>query len=220
MVKRFFLDTETTGVEIQESYIIEIGGVIEYKDVYEEFVLYSRPIEPDYVLSEEAMEKHGFTREDIDSYPSCQEAYSSLLSILEKHIDKYNKTDKLFCYGYGAEFDMKHLRKFFEENDDKYFGAWFWHPWVDVMSLVMHSLVEERHRLENFKLATVAKYLGIAVDEEMLHRTMYDNYLCREVFTRVAKNEVIKRTVEDVKRERMRRALRRHQSTIVDDIPF
>lgn len=218
MIKRFFLDTETTGVEIQDSYIIEIGGIIEYGNVYEEFALNSRPIEPDYELSTEAAIVHGLTREDIDKFPSCQESHTSLIDILEKHIDRYNKTDKFFCYGYGAEFDMKHLRKFFQENDDQYFGSWFWHPWIDVMSLVMHSLTEERHRLENFKLSTVARYLGIEVDEERLHGTLYDNYLCREIFMKVSKNEVAKKTVEDVKQERMRRAFKRHQRN--EDIPF
>lgn len=36
--------------------------------------------------------------------------------------------------------------------------------------------------MENFKLATVAKFMGINVDEEALHDAFYDIYLTREIY--------------------------------------
>ena len=218
MIKKLFLDTETTTAEIGDGHIIEIGGIIEYGKTYKEFVLNAQPADFEYVLKEEATDKHGFSREDIDKFPTCQQAYGSLIEILEKHVDRYDKTDKFVMYGYGAEFDNQFLRKFFLENNDNFFGSWFWHPWVDVMSLAMNSLAEERHRIENFQLSTVAEYLGIEVEKEKLHGTRYDNYLCMEVFEKVDKGGMKEKTKGDIVSQKLGRAFKRSQRH--EEVPF
>ncbi len=50
------------------------------------------------------------------------------------------------------------------------------------MVLASNKLKNERHKLENFKLSTVAKYLGVNVDETKLHDAYYDIYLTKEVY--------------------------------------
>lgn len=218
MIKKLFLDTETTGVEVQDNAIIEIGLVVNYDNTYEEYLLNCRPFDLDYKLSKESEEKYGFTREIIDKFPSSEQTYKTLIDILDIYVDRYNKMDKFVVYGYGAEFDVQFLRKFFLENDDKYFGAWFWHPWVDIMSLAMHNLADQRHRLENFRLTTVAEYLGVSVDNEKLHGALYDAQLCRQVYMKISGKEVERRPKKDIFTERIRRAYDRSQEK--DDIPF
>jgi hypothetical protein len=45
--------------------------------------------------------------------------------------------------------------------------------------------MDERHRLVNFKLATVAAHMGIEVDQESLHDSLYDVSLTIELFERL-----------------------------------
>ena len=158
MIKKLFLDTENTTAEIGDGHIIEIGGIIEYGKTYKEFVLNAQPADFEYVLKEEATDKHGFSREDIDKFPTCQQAYSSLIEILEKHVDRYDKTDKFVMYGYGAEFDNQFLRKFFLENNDNFFGSWFDIEGKKQTGYYLgHQIVKSWEKEENFKKIAIMK---------------------------------------------------------------
>ena len=213
MIKKLFLDTETTGVEIEESHVIEIGMIIEYGNIYKEHILNCAPSDPDYSLTEIAEEKHGYSREDIDKFPSSIETYNSLIKILGGHVNKFDRTDKFVVYGYGAEFDVQMMRKFFLCNGDNFFGSHFWHPWVDIMTLAMNYLADQRHRLENFKLGTVAEYLGIETDNKKLHGALYDAWLCKEILRKINGEEKVEHSVEDVRKSKLERAFRRHQKS-------
>lgn len=108
---------------------------------------------------------------------------SQRYKMLGKYVDKYDKQDKFFLVGYNnASFDNQFLRGFFSQNGDNYFGSWFWSNSIDVMVLASHHLASRRHEMENFKLATVAKFMGINVDDEALHDAFYDIYLTKEVY--------------------------------------
>ena len=112
--------------------------------------------------------------------------------MLDKYVDRFNKKDKFFLVGYNnASFDNQFLRKFFEDNGDKYFGSWFWSNSIDVMVLASAYLATRRPDMENFKLSTVAKTLGVNVDDELLHNALYDIRLTKAVFDIVTKNIMI-----------------------------
>ena len=109
--------------------------------------------------------------------------------MLEKYVDKYNKKDKFFLVGYNnAAFDNPFLRGFFLQNGDQYFGSWFWSNTIDVMVLASAYLATRRPDMENFKLSTVAKTLGVNVDDESLHNALYDIRLTKAVFDIVTRN--------------------------------
>ena len=50
------------------------------------------------------------------------------------------------------------------------------------MVLASFYLRKERAKLVDFKLKTVAQYLGIEIDESKLHDAEYDIYLTIEIF--------------------------------------
>jgi hypothetical protein len=89
---------------------------------------------------------------------------------------------KFHFVAYNAVFDAKHLRAWFEKNNDVYFGSWFFHPPIDVMGLAAVVLMNKRSSLPDFKLVTVAKVLGVKVDETKLHDAAYDIRLTREMY--------------------------------------
>lgn len=67
--------------------------------------------------------------------------------------------------------------------------AWFWSNSIDVMVLASAYLATRRPDMENFKLSTVAKTLGVNVDNESLHNALYDIRLTKAVFDIVTRND-------------------------------
>ena len=109
--------------------------------------------------------------------------------MLGKYVNKFNKTDKLHLAGFNnAPFDNQFFRAFFTQNRDNFFGSWFWSDTIDVMCLASNYLRNERHKMENFKLKTVAAYLGVEVEEDKLHDALYDIYLTQKIYEIVTQN--------------------------------
>ena len=163
------------------------GQIVIDGEVKESFDYHVRP-NPNAVIEDEALNVAGVTREQVLAYPPMQEVYNQFVATLGKYVNKYDKKDKFFLVGYNnAAFDNQFLRGFFLQNGDKYFGSWFWSNTIDVMVLASAYLVTRRPDMENFKLSTVAKTLGIEVKDESLHDAMYDIELTHEIFKIVTK---------------------------------
>jgi DNA polymerase-3 subunit epsilon len=112
--------------------------------------------------------------------------YYELLEDLDDHVDKYDKADKMFQLGYNiASFDSPFLRNFFYQNGNQYFGSYFWADVLDVRVLAAQYLAGEREKLPNFRLSTVAEYVGIPVEEERLHEAKYDLELTWKLYKKV-----------------------------------
>lgn len=183
MRKLFIYDVETTGLDHSKHGIHQLSYLIVINDeVKVEANLLIKP-NPGIVVEDEALAIGNVTREMLQSYKPASENYHLLLQELSKYVDKYNKKDKFHLVGYNnASFDNQFLRAFFQQNNDKYFGSWFWADTIDVMCLASNSLSFVRSEMVNFKLVTVAKAFGIHVDEEQLHYASYDLYLTKAIF--------------------------------------
>lgn len=183
MEKLFYYDLETTGTRFWKNGIHQISGAIKVDgEIKERFDFKVRPFEK-AVIEEEALKVAGVTMEQVMAYPSMREVYSKLTSMLSKYVDKFNKKDKFHLVGYNnASFDNPFFRAFFVQNNDNYFGSWFWSDSIDVMVMASNKLRNVRHELTDFKQATVAKYLGIEIDETKLHDAEYDIDVCMKIF--------------------------------------
>lgn len=182
-MKLFFFDLETTGVNPAKNGIHQISGEIIIDGITKESFDFKVQPNPKAIIEEEALNVAGVTKDQIMAYPSMKVVYSEIIKMLSKYVDKFNKTDKFFLVGYNnASFDNQFFRGFFMQNNDNYFGSWFWSNSYDVMVLATPYLAEKRHLMENFKLPTVAKFLGIETDESKLHDAGYDIYLTKCIF--------------------------------------
>lgn len=188
MSKIVFIDLETTGVNYWQHGLHQISGYIEIDGaVKEQFNFHVRPHER-AKIEIEALNASNVTEEQIMAYPHMSEVYPQLVKLLGKYVNKFDKKDKYFLSGYNvAAFDCNFLRGFFVQNDDKYFGSWFWPNTLDVNVLATQYLINKRTELIDFKLKTVASYLGINVDESKLHDAIYDIYLTREIYYKIIK---------------------------------
>lgn len=186
--KRFYFDLETTGTDPKLHSFFQLAALIEIDNKVEEtIVLWCKP---ERTLDPDTLKFHEMTVDDFnaDKFMDPVEFYKTLLKALGKYVNKYNKQDKFHCVGYNCHsFDMEFFREFFGLRQDKYFGSWFWHPSLDVMCIAAELLQRERHLLPNFKNLTVAKHLGIEIDETQAHEALYDIGITRKIYIELKK---------------------------------
>lgn len=183
MAKICFVDLETTGVMYWKNGIHQISGAIVMDgEVKEGFDFHVAP-NPAAVVEEEALKVSGVTLEQVTSYPAMGQVHKEFVSMLDKYVNKYDKYDKMFLAGYNnLSFDNNFLRAWFRQNGNEFFGSYFWAGGIDVMSLALLYLMDRRKSMENFKLMTVAKEVGVQIDESKLHNASYDIYLTMEIY--------------------------------------
>ncbi len=180
--KLFYYDLETTGVLPYRHGIHQISGQITIDDVVREEFDYRVQPNPKAEITPEALAVCGVTKEQILAYPEMSIVYKDLIKTLSKYVDKFNKKDKFHLVGYNnASFDNPFFRGFWKQNNDEYFGSWFWADSIDVMVLASNYLMPVRSTMIDFKLSTVAKQLGIVVDDTKLHDAKYDIFLTSEI---------------------------------------
>lgn len=191
-MKIFFYDLETTGTNYLEHGIHQISGVIVIDGVFRgKFDFHVAP-NPKKEIDVKALDVAKVTREQVEKYRSMKEAYDKIIEMLGVYVDKYDRTDKFFLAGYNnASFDDNFFREWFRQNGDEYFGSWFWGNSLDVMVLASQYFAEERYKMEDFKLSTVAKKCGVKPRKESLHNAMYDIYLTTEVYKKVTNSSFI-----------------------------
>lgn len=182
-MKLLFFDLETTGTLVNKHGIHQISGMVVIDgEVKETFNLHVQP-NPQALIEPAALEVGGVTEAQIKAYPPMGVIYNQFVDMLSKYADRYNKKDKFFLVGYNnASFDNQFLRAWFIQNGDKFFGSWFWANSIDVMVMATPYLADQRADMENFKQGTVAKTLGIAIDDSKLHDALYDIEVCKAIY--------------------------------------
>jgi putative exonuclease len=164
MNKIIFIDTETGGVNPEKAALIQLSGIIriDKKDV-EKFNFYIKPFENSEV-TEKALEVQGRTLEDLktDKYVEEKEVYKQFINLLDKYIDKYDRTDKFIVAGYNVRFDVDILKAFFQRHGNNFLFSYLDSSMLDPLySIRLLQIAEILPVLENNKLETWCKHFGI-----------------------------------------------------------
>lgn len=185
-MKILFYDIETTGTRFWKNGIHQLSGAVVINgEVKETFDFRVRP-NPNAMIEQEALNVAGVTKEQIMQYEPMEVVYKKFVGLLGKYVDKFKRNDKFYLAGYNnAPFDNQFLRAWFVQNNDKFFGSWFWSNSIDVMVMATQYLIDKRPEMENFKLSTVAKYCGIDVEADSLHDALYDITLTMKIYDKV-----------------------------------
>lgn len=193
--KIIWLDVETTGFDPRLNGIIQLSAYIEIDGEIKETLDYKiRPFETD-VLDPNTMkwqlETNGITEGMIMQGREPLEVHQELTQVMSKYVDRFDKQDKFYFYGYNSPaFDMPFMKNWFQKCGDKYFGAWFWQQDVCIMRKVIDLHREQGMRLDSYKLANVAKHYGLAeFDDPRWHDSLFDIEMTRGI-NLVLKNDI------------------------------
>lgn len=164
MNKIIFIDTETGGVNPEKAALIQLSGIIriDKKDV-EKFNFYIKPFENSEV-TEKALEVQGRTLEELktDKYVEEKKVYKQFINLLDKYIDKYDRTDKFIVAGYNVRFDVDILKAFFQRHGNNFLFSYLDFSMLDPLySIRLLQIAEILPVLENNKLETWCKHFGI-----------------------------------------------------------
>lgn len=164
MNKIIFIDTETGGVNPEKSALIQLSGIIriDKKDV-EKFNFYIKPFENSEV-NEKALEVQGRTLDELktEKYIEEKEVYKQFINLLDKYIDKYDKTDKFIVAGYNIRFDVDILKALFQRHGNNFLFSYLDSSMLDPLySIRLLQIAGILPVLENNKLETWCKHFGI-----------------------------------------------------------
>ena len=188
-----WIDTETTGLEVTDSSVFMIGAIVTENDVVLcEKTFFLNPLSESIKYHESAGAVHGYTEEDIKSFPAEAVAVADIAKFFERAKELWrtdgSRSEKMVIAGYNVTFDIKHLQALFERNGVKledYFSGVIADVYVQVQKAMGSSALPV---LKNKKLVTVADFLG--VDLTNAHDAMADIKATREVAKELYKQGV------------------------------
>ena len=187
MIKKLYLDVETTGLDskkcglTQVAYIIEIDG-----NVMATGNMDVRPFEGAQITAK-ALEVTGKTYEEIMQYPLDEEQFKIFRAVLKTYINPMVYGDDFTLIAYNAEFDQNYLIEWFDRNGVKY-SNYINYRKVDTLAILRILHAEGFANLKGYKLTEVYKAV---FDEEFdahdaladieatkrLHEFLVENYL-------------------------------------------
>jgi len=181
--KMLFLDVETTGIFESKHHIWELGCILDVDGVQKDkFHMKARPPKG-APINTEALTACGKTVEEICNYKNTQIELKEMFEAwLSEWVDKFDSDDKMFFVAYNAEFDYRFCRRLWMNHDDKFFGSFFWFPYLDVMTIAAWALQDKRGLLPNFRLNTLAKAMGFEMKDDNFHGAMFDARVVRRIY--------------------------------------
>jgi len=181
-MKVFWFDTETSGTDPKRNGIIQLAGIMEVDgEEVERIVLYGDCADKE--VEQKALEINGFKSEQLLGFPSKVTMYHHLHAFFARHVNPFDKGDKMIAGGYNVDFDVRFLRQLWYECGDRYFGSFFAFGTLDPAALFRYMqwrgiIVDYNNKL---RLTDLAEYLGIEtagahdamVDIEMTMKVMH-----------------------------------------------
>jgi DNA polymerase-3 subunit epsilon len=183
-MKILFIDTETTGLFEHINHIWQIAAIYDEDGKFKaKFEMKAAP-PPDAKFNKDSLETSNITMEELWEIKNDQRDLKEMFEAwLSELINKFNSDDKMFFAAYNsATFDYPFCRQLWKNHNDNFFGSFFWFPDLDIMRIAAWALNKQRHLLPNFKLATVAKAVGIPIDTSKQHSAMYDCRIARQIY--------------------------------------
>jgi DNA polymerase III epsilon subunit-like protein len=161
-MKVAYLDLETTGTDPKLNEMIQFAAIIEIDgEVVEEVNIKCQPTRWENV-SKEALEVTGLTLEGLKTLPQPKEAFTQIKALFDRHIDKFNKTDKFYPAGHNVTFDLDFLQAFWKQHGDIY-GTGSYQNWQCLDSRILANFLRFKKKIEveNNKLETLCKFYDI-----------------------------------------------------------
>ena len=193
MKKILYIDTETGGVDFQKSALIQLSGIVEIDGVEKEkFNFYVKPFLNSEV-TEEALQVQGRTFEELstDKYVDEKIVYRDFVAILDKYIDKYDKTDKFLVAGFNVNFDINIIKALFLRNHNSFLYSYIESAAFVLDPMQIVTFLQETQvlpKLVNNKLGTLCEYFDIKFEaHDSLEDIVATKALIKKILEKLSK---------------------------------
>lgn len=179
-----WIDTETTGLEVQNAGIFELGLILVDNGVVVcERCFFLNPLSETIKYNAESGKIHGYSEKDIKTFPAESEQVVRITNFFEEARELWkkdgSKSEKMILAGYNVSFDIQFLKALLERYGYK-LEDYFLSIIADVFVQVKKASVQKAlPYLPDRKLGTVAKHLGVKL--ENAHDALADIKATREV---------------------------------------
>lgn len=175
-MKIFWFDVETTGLQPWKHDIVQLACMVEIDNVVkEEHSWFIRPFD-EAAMDPKALAVNNLTPEQVAKFPEPTTVFNQdLIPLLSRHVDKFDKNDKLCPAGFNVDFDIDFLQQFFKKNGDKWYGSWFNYDAIDPLQHLrfMQPVNEKVQEMPNKKLITACQMYGVPLGDDA-HEAMAD----------------------------------------------
>jgi DNA polymerase III alpha subunit (gram-positive type) len=183
--RRFWVDTETTGLDSIKSFAFQISYFIEENNN----ILLKRTLElrpnnfDDFIFDTQSEKIHGYSKDRIIDMMPEEKAYKTLIDDLHD----FSK-NRLQIVGYNVAFDINFLFAFFDRNKlihgKNLFYNYFDRQMFDVIQFVQGFRAAGMIHLDSIALDKVCNLFHINISG--LHNSMFDIMATKQVFDKLA----------------------------------
>lgn len=160
--KVLYVDVETTGLDQNKNEIVQLAGIIEIDgEVKEKFDIFMKPNNFENI-EQEALDVQHKTMDQVLSYPERSKGFVDFLEILDRHINKFDKSDKFLAAGQNVYFDFGFVRQMFWNNGSQFFKSYFHDEKIDSIKMYKDLMTEGKvDKLAHLNLDKICSSLGV-----------------------------------------------------------
>jgi DNA polymerase-3 subunit epsilon len=165
MKKVLYFDVETTGLDPQTDFIMQLSGLVEVDgEIVEEFNYFLQPPKGTAV-SKEALKVTGKTIDDLRSYPPAQEGFDKFNELLNKYVLFDRWSEKFYPSAYNGNFDLQFVDQMFKRQFKT--DRWgYYQNWQLIDPLPVFRTLTYAGLLNTYghKLSTMCDHFGISLE--------------------------------------------------------
>lgn len=193
MKKVLWIDTETTGLEVEKHGLREVACLVEIDNVVVDefsFNIDTTTYKNEKYISKYVRKAMGVTEDKLSEYNSSAVQIDYFISKIKKYTDLDDKNDKFIMAGFNVGFDFDFIEDWFKDNLNYVdFDYSFGYQKIDVLELVRNFKYLDLFETKNNKLETLCKYFNIEIDA---HKALSDIKATKELHSVLAHKYVIK----------------------------
>lgn len=166
-MKYIWIDTETTGLIPGKHAVIQIAAIITETIGGDPIDIFNESGGcHGFEVSAKALKVNGITEKELKKRRKPKHLFRDFITFLGKHVNRYDSNDKLIPVGYNVRFDTDMLFGFAKAMKYPYLGSMISGSGIDIMHVVRwEDACGKLPPMKNHKLVTVAKALGITLDD-------------------------------------------------------
>lgn len=187
-----FLDTETTGLSLAKSEVVQIAVVAQYNGEWAGTINLSCQPFSYANVSLKALEVCDLPIEKLKTFDMPDKVFMKFVSGLTKIRNRISPTAKFTAIAHNAAFDKKFLAKWWKNCSDACdvkippIKRFLNEDWIDSLVLARELVEKKVITSKNARLETLAEHYSVKFEGRGAHDALSDTQVLKEVFYHMA----------------------------------